>query len=477
LDLVSIQGSEETRGGLAVPVADIGRVGGRVQSLCPSWMNTAQFTMLITLNPEDNDHRDAGSSVSDVVVVYLYLLSSGNLGRHLVQSIMATSVELWMSFDDTYHHALSIPVDTCQRFAVYPLTWLRYVGYTIYGSEGHISTSPDGPEVEYYQADIPLDTYYYVSQESFLLDPNGMDDRTSDSSVVSIGWGNFRERVRHRDGNCVMTGPSYAEACHIIPHAKGHQYMVNLVNHRHEQLYPLLDDINDTRNGILLSPLLHHSFGASETAFLHTPNFAMTVNDVDLVMQPTANLVGFAVQPSVANIRLTFQHFNTNDPVVAIVAPHNSDARVLDSDEWPPPIIFDVAYGCAAIKAWGVSDFVQFAQECTRHIYYDLDDEDEHDNDAGGGGDTGDGGGGDQNGSGERPGLRWSKRIRNQAARQEKARIVGRLARDTEDGQAGDVADMIMGLWVQNAKKCPRQEHAMTVDRTQEKVQTWLKST
>jgi hypothetical protein len=124
------------------------------------------------------------------------------------------------------------------------------------------------------------------------------------------------------------------------------------------------------------------------------------------------------------------------------------------------------------IKAWGVSDFVQFAQECTRHIYYDLDDEDEHDNDAGGGGDTGDGGGGDQNGSegsGERPGLRWSKRIHNQAAKQEKARIVGRLARDTEDGQAGDVADMIMGLWVQNAKKCPRQEHAMTVDRTRRK--------
>jgi hypothetical protein len=30
---------------------------------------------------------------------------------------------------------LRIPVDDCNRFAVRPLKWLRYLGYTIYGRE------------------------------------------------------------------------------------------------------------------------------------------------------------------------------------------------------------------------------------------------------------------------------------------------------------------------------------------------------
>jgi hypothetical protein len=112
-----------------------------------------------------------------------------------------------------------------------------------------------------------------------------MDDRTSDTSAISTSRGDFEDRVSARDGNCVMTGPTFAEACHVIPQAKGRQvrsecllyhseflsqakYMINLVNYRNERLNPPLDDINDTRNGILLSVLLHHPFGASEVAFL-----------------------------------------------------------------------------------------------------------------------------------------------------------------------------------------------------------------
>jgi hypothetical protein len=77
---------------------------------------------------------------------------------------MAENVELWIKFDDTYQLALSIPVDACQRFSLHPLTWLRYVGFTIYGSEGHISLLPDGPVVDYYQATIQPGIYHYVSQ-------------------------------------------------------------------------------------------------------------------------------------------------------------------------------------------------------------------------------------------------------------------------------------------------------------------------
>ena len=121
--------------------------------------------------------------------------------------------------------------------------------------------------------------------EPFLLDPDLMDERTSDASYVSSSQGNFRQRVAARDGNCVMTSTQRVQACHIIPHAKGHQvrseylwihsvssfqvqYIINLASHRHEVLDPPLESINDTRNGILLALQLHGAFVASQVAFL-----------------------------------------------------------------------------------------------------------------------------------------------------------------------------------------------------------------
>jgi hypothetical protein len=77
---------------------------------------------------------------------------------------MAATVELQVTIDGIYQPALSIPVDKCQLFSLHPLTWLRYLGFTIYGTEGHISTAPGGPEVDYYQANIQPSIYYYVSQ-------------------------------------------------------------------------------------------------------------------------------------------------------------------------------------------------------------------------------------------------------------------------------------------------------------------------
>ena len=218
---------------------------------------------------------------------------------------MTANVDLWMKFDDEYQGVLSIPLDDCQRFAIHPLAWLRYVAFTIYGNEGNIFLKPDGEEeVDYLELNIQPGDYYYVSQgesyfgvqrflvhlqmlEPFLLDPDLMDDRTSlDGSQMSTARGDFAQRVKGRDGTCVMTGDAdYPVACHIIPHAKGHevrfeylwnrfkssfqgQYIINLIHHRHENLDPPLDNINDTRNGILLNILLHSSFGVSKCAFL-----------------------------------------------------------------------------------------------------------------------------------------------------------------------------------------------------------------
>lgn len=77
------------------------------------------------------------------------------------------NVQLWIRFGDEYHLALSIPLHVCQQFSLHPLTWLRFLGYAIYGIIGYISPERDGEEVADYRPDgaaISPGNYYYISQ-------------------------------------------------------------------------------------------------------------------------------------------------------------------------------------------------------------------------------------------------------------------------------------------------------------------------
>ena len=177
----------------------------------------------------------------------------------------------------------------------------------------------------------------------------------------------------------------------------------------------------------------------------------MTVNDVDLVMQPLAP--GFVTPPSDADKRLTFQHFSNPGTVTMRIAPHNSDARLSDSDDWPPPFIFDVTYGCAALNTWGLLSFVDFARKHTRPIYYNDEDE----NGENGGGDSG------------------SEARKARKLEREQIRNVGQQG-SRADFDPPDGFDMILGLWTYNARKVKPQERAMEASSTLEKVGAWLDS-
>ena len=62
------------------------------------------------------------------------------------------TVELHIQINNVYIPVLSIdsiPVDDCNRFALNPLWWLRFLGYIISGNQGNISATVDGPPVDY----------------------------------------------------------------------------------------------------------------------------------------------------------------------------------------------------------------------------------------------------------------------------------------------------------------------------------------
>ena len=209
----------------------------------------------------------------------------------------------------------------------------------------------------------------------------------------------------------------------------------------------------------------------------------MTVNDVDLVMQPTVTNPGFITHPSDAHNRLTIHHFAVRDQITAFVAPHNSDARRSDSDDWPPPLIFDVSYGCAALKTWGVPTFMDFTQIRTRHIYYnDGDNNGDENGDSGDGGPSVDGQGGrssqqiiDRDAwAAKRTAKRAAKRAARRAAKQ--AKDSGPQASSTADSGGPDIADIVLSLWMHNARKVRRQADAMKAGMTREKVGMWLDS-
>jgi len=166
----------------------------------------------------------------------------------------------------------------------------------------------------------------------------------------------------------------------------------------------------------------------------------MSVDDVPIVLQPNAQHLGFS--PWLSANRLTLQHFQNADHITVLIAPHNSDGRHhVGHDDWPPPLLFNIAYGCAALNTWGVSHFVNLVRQHTRYIYYDDQKLHQHrlDHDL-------------------------------QAARQEKKK-------QEVDSQTPDYSDIILGLWMHNARKGQHQAHARKAEKTQEKVQTWLDST
>jgi hypothetical protein len=182
----------------------------------------------------------------------------------------------------------------------------------------------------------------------------------------------------------------------------------------------------------------------------------MNVDDVPLVMQPQWVLdhLQFGVYPSVANSRLTFHNFTCNDYLVQFITPHNSIATQSNND-WPPRFLFDVAYGCAALKTWGVKEFVQFAEEKTKEFYYHDGDDDDDDSD---------------NGYSVSGGGKRARVPAKKADRHPRTETLGKAG----DSEAVDIFDVVARLWAHNARKDMHRARTMEEEQTRESVQKWL---
>lgn len=69
--------------------------------------------------------------------------------------------------------------------------------------------------------------------------------------------------------------------------------------------------------------------------------------------------------------RFTLQHFRQLDEYTIRNSPHNQDARLPpDMNQFPPPIIVDMYYGCAAILQWGIGQSSAAIWSSVESLYY-----------------------------------------------------------------------------------------------------------
>jgi len=179
----------------------------------------------------------------------------------------------------------------------------------------------------------------------------------------------FRDDIVAMDGTSVVNGleEEYCEACHLIPHSKGNEYIQNLCLLRTINEEPEIDDINDIRNGVLVNKDVHVFFGLSQLAVLRTPNFALGMDEV----LPNATYQN-------PTFRFTPHFFTSNPPnaVLAAMTMYQRDFRhpveMVNTwpKDWPPDFLWDFIYGVIIVKKYGNKSAVDRASVASRTKLY-----------------------------------------------------------------------------------------------------------
>ncbi|KAI0294650.1 hypothetical protein B0F90DRAFT_1755259 [Multifurca ochricompacta] len=258
--------------------------------------------------------------------------------------------------DQNWILALRIPTNKVP-FRCYK--WVLFAISVVTGAQGTLSTRPYTLHPVDFTGGLPTENvslYYHISEEEkqrmLPIDPEPRLINTNvTSSVATTRQQYFHDSLVLRDGSCVLTGCSklLCDGAHLISHCKGDMYIKNLTRRRSrgDDHVDIVETIDDTRNGILLNKLTHLVLG-KDVAFIVTPNYGMTTEDVDPDESPESP-------------RCTAHFFSPESKV--LVGRNNqaidtgSALQISDSADWPPTILFDAVYASVVLHHFGTNDF------------------------------------------------------------------------------------------------------------------------
>jgi hypothetical protein len=231
----------------------------------------------------------------------------------------------------------------------------------------------------------------------------------------------------------------------------------------------IIKEINDPKNGFLITSSLHILVGNGMSAFIQvrfyinafsrtitfilpskTPNLGLTRGDIP----PSPNVV-----PGVHTERLTLQHFHDPSPQTNDRAAQNQDARLPETlENWPPILITNFVYGCAVVKRWGKTGSVDTLRKLARETYYN-----------------------------QRPQAQIAKQAEDDHHSEQKSVRAARLDNRNKDKGAGageeeqkkhmDIMDILMFLRHKSVSEAPPiQLGASLEEASTTKVQAWLRA-
>ncbi|OCH91255.1 hypothetical protein OBBRIDRAFT_825422 [Obba rivulosa] len=251
--------------------------------------------------------------------------------------------------------ALRIPAYEFTHFSSSPLRWLAYLGLAIVGRMGVLH---HGPELTSRTVDLddpfsinPTRSVSYYYRHEGDLCPAALDAELSSTSFSERNRrdSKFRRSLITRDESCVdsLAPEEDSEAAHLLRFSFGHEYIRNMTTRRQLCNDPIIYDINDVRNGLLLNSTAHRHL-AKNVAILPVPNPFMNGDHA-----PSDQMPGYYLQQFIPSLR--------DHPFGKSSYPHNRPLRTPDSPEkrrqWPTLTIFTMVYGCVALKHWGCTEF------------------------------------------------------------------------------------------------------------------------
>ncbi|KAI0789421.1 hypothetical protein C8Q75DRAFT_765568 [Abortiporus biennis] len=266
-------------------------------------------------------------------------------------------VSLYLKLREEWRQSLKIPISEIPHFSTAPRRWLGYLGYSITGRVGTLRPRPDVQDLNLDSSE-PIEmypNYYYILQEDVEISPVDPDlgsSTISDISSLSSLSGRheyFKEALVARDCTCIMSQaiPFGCDGAHLIRCSLGDKYIKTVTQKRRYNDDPIINDIDDVRNGLLVNAYLHRYLGRS-VALLQVPNpFLHTVH-----------IPG--VDSSIGDRQYFLQNFDASirtDPIHNVMMPHNAPAKQPKvMEDWPTDTLLAFVYGAVAMATFGTTE-------------------------------------------------------------------------------------------------------------------------
>ncbi|KAH8792260.1 hypothetical protein DL96DRAFT_1829353 [Flagelloscypha sp. PMI_526] len=257
---------------------------------------------------------------------------------------------------------LDIPITILNSFSPYPRKFLRFLAFAVLGYEctilyDNIDIGDTGDVVERAVYHARSNTTETMKN---MIDPE-VTARGTSTQTETEHRNDFATQLEDRDYTGIFgaTPPDGAAGCHIIPSARGSEWLRLLLRTRLKEAHDNvenLNDINDLRNGFLSDHNLHNGLGAKRIAVIKTPNRILQTTDIRSAVRPVPDHPGSDLSfPD--NERYTLHYLG--DPstlgIVGFSCPLNIDAKFKTSTTIPKPaaVLLHYHYGSAVLLQWG----------------------------------------------------------------------------------------------------------------------------